>query len=144
MWWLLKAILLTNTADSKPRCTRSIRSPTFIWTLFPIVWKIALTLIILVWLSFQKLTSLLFSGKVFFYVFCFFSAKKNNVYLDYNKNSVRLTLYSRYHFVLPRNKCHSVRTKNFQIIIFICIDKVGQRIKVNGLEWCIKKQFFSL
>ena len=32
----LTIVLLTNTADSKPRCTRSISSSAFIWTLFSI------------------------------------------------------------------------------------------------------------
>ena len=33
----LTIVLLTNTADSKPRCTRSIRSSPFIWTLLSII-----------------------------------------------------------------------------------------------------------
>ena len=37
-------VLLTNTADSKPRCTGSIRSSTFIRTLFSIIWRIEVEL----------------------------------------------------------------------------------------------------
>jgi hypothetical protein len=53
-----------------------------------------------------------------------------NQSVDYNKNTVRLTLYSMYHFVLLRRKCDSVKTKIFQIITFIHFDKELGRARV--------------